>query len=482
MRDQSGLFPLRFLGFGLFWGWFFLMGISPSPLVGVACGYGGVPFEVLELAARLVILAAVVVFSHRIFNLSGRMPLAVFSSVAGACATALLVLVPGEGAVTLSSVIAAASEASMFLMWVGLFGYMRLGETLMLLVSSYSIGAAISLAAALFGETAMSACGIMLPLASGAALIMSQKFYLASPVAFDGMPQEKEGGALVTPASLPRLALALACYSFAFALYFGSLLAESEITAITPLVEPASSVVLVCVCLVYGKFARDPSHPYLLYRVAPACMGAGLALSAAGMGHSLSSSLLVALGFLLFEALAYNDFCNVAKVDNSSLLKGLARARFASSAGMLSGWALGYGLLPCLAAPFVGAPTFALALLTVLGTAVFVFTDRNTETLSGIADDRAMAEATGEVPSYEERVTLFADALGLSKRELEVAEIILAGRTTAYAAKKLFVAESTVRAHVHNIYRKAGVHTRMELMDEFDRHCGRRAPSGESRQ
>ena len=470
MRDQSGLFPLRFLGFGLFWGWFFLVGISPSPLVGIACGYGDVPFEVLELITRSVFLAVAVVFSDRIFNLSGRMPLAVLSSVAGACATALLVLVPGEGAVTLSSVVAAASEASLFLMWVGLFGYMRLGETLMLLVPSYAIGAGISLAATLFGETAMTVCGIVLPLASGVALIMSQKFYLVSHVASDEAPREREGGALVTPASLPRLALALACYSFAFALYSGSLFAESEITAITPLMEPASSIVLVCAYLAYVKLARDPSHPYLLYRVAPACMGVGLALSAAGMGHSPLSSLLVGSGFLLFEALAYNDFCNVAKVDNSSLLKGLARARFASSVGMLAGWALGYEVLPRLTAPLAGAPASVLAMLAILGTVVFVFTDRNTETLSGIADDRAMAEAIGEAPSFEERVASFADALGLSKRELEVTEIILAGRTTAYAAEKLFVAESTVRAHVHNIYRKAGVHSRMEFMDEFDRH------------
>ena len=45
---------------------------------------------------------------------------------------------------------------------------------------------------------------------------------------------------------------------------------------------------------------------------------------------------------------------------------------------------------------------------------------------------------------------------------------MIAGGTTSFAAEKLFIAESTVRAHVHSIYRKCGVHSRMELMDAFD--------------
>lgn len=471
MRDQSGLFPLRFLGFGLFWGWFFLVGISPSPLVGVVYGYANAPFELLELAARSAALIVAVLFSPRVSNLSGRVSLAVFVSIVGACASLLLVLVPGEAATTIASVVAAVSEASLFLMWVGLFGYMRLGETLQLLVSSYAIGAVISLTATLFGEVAMTVCGVALPLVSGAALIMSQRYYQASHEMAGEAPDVKEKGAQLAIKSLPRLALALSLYSFAFTLYSGSHLAGSDITAFVPCIEPVSSLVLFFVCLSYLKLSKNPSRAYVLYRVAPACMGAGLALSAAGVGYSLPSSLLVALGFLLFEALAYNDFCNVARADSSSLFAGLAKARLASSVGMFAGWVIGYGALPRLTAPFAGAPAFGLALFVVLGTAVFVFTDRTTEMLSGIAEDRAMEETVGEAPSYEERVESFAKTLGLSRREQEVAEIILTGRTTAYAAKQLYVAESTLRAHVHNMYRKAGVHSRMEFMDEFDRQC-----------
>ena len=34
MLAKSELFPLRFLGFGFFWGWLFLVNLSPSPLFG----------------------------------------------------------------------------------------------------------------------------------------------------------------------------------------------------------------------------------------------------------------------------------------------------------------------------------------------------------------------------------------------------------------------------------------------------------------
>ena len=71
-------------------------------------------------------------------------------------------------------------------------------------------------------------------------------------------------------------------------------------------------------------------------------------------------------------------------------------------------------------------------------------------------------------PSKGTALANFAVSRKLSKRETEVFGYLIAGRTTSYIAERLFVAESTVRAHVYNIYQKADVHSRMELMDAFD--------------
>ena len=52
----QGPFPLRYLGFGFFWAWLFLVGISPSPLFGDIVCISGIPFEAFELAARSALL------------------------------------------------------------------------------------------------------------------------------------------------------------------------------------------------------------------------------------------------------------------------------------------------------------------------------------------------------------------------------------------------------------------------------------------
>ncbi len=56
----------------------------------------------------------------------------------------------------------------------------------------------------------------------------------------------------------------------------------------------------------------------------------------------------------------------------------------------------------------------------------------------------------------------------LSGRELAVLELLAAGRTNKQIAKELFIAQGTVKAHVANVYRKLGVHSRAEAVSRAD--------------
>ena len=58
-----GPFPLRFLGFGLFWAWLFLAGVSSSPLFGPMECVLGMPFELVQVSLRAVALGCVIVVS-----------------------------------------------------------------------------------------------------------------------------------------------------------------------------------------------------------------------------------------------------------------------------------------------------------------------------------------------------------------------------------------------------------------------------------
>jgi LuxR family maltose regulon positive regulatory protein len=52
----------------------------------------------------------------------------------------------------------------------------------------------------------------------------------------------------------------------------------------------------------------------------------------------------------------------------------------------------------------------------------------------------------------------------LSERELEVLQLIAEGFSNPEIARKLFVATSTVKRHVNNIYAKLNVHTRTQAV------------------
>jgi DNA-binding CsgD family transcriptional regulator len=76
------------------------------------------------------------------------------------------------------------------------------------------------------------------------------------------------------------------------------------------------------------------------------------------------------------------------------------------------------------------------------------------------------------VTASDDRVRKFglsekAAQFGISKRELEVVELICQGRTNQEIADRLFISLQTVKDHNHNIFRKVGVSNRTQLAARF---------------
>ena len=71
--------------------------------------------------------------------------------------------------------------------------------------------------------------------------------------------------------------------------------------------------------------------------------------------------------------------------------------------------------------------------------------------------------------SDQERFEEFAAAYGVSVREREVLRLVLAERTNAEVAGELFITEGTVKYHVHNLLKKTGCNSRLELIEKFNR-------------
>lgn len=58
----------------------------------------------------------------------------------------------------------------------------------------------------------------------------------------------------------------------------------------------------------------------------------------------------------------------------------------------------------------------------------------------------------------------FADKYNLSRREMEVVEAVAKGQSNKEVAHELFVTEKTIKFHLTNIFKKAGVKSRSQLI------------------
>lgn len=81
---------------------------------------------------------------------------------------------------------------------------------------------------------------------------------------------------------------------------------------------------------------------------------------------------------------------------------------------------------------------------------------------------RCVANGDTYLPvSYYEQLRVRQNCLDhneLSKREVEIIQLIAQGISTKQIADQLFLSARTVETHRKNIYRKAGIHTNIELV------------------
>ena len=81
--------------------------------------------------------------------------------------------------------------------------------------------------------------------------------------------------------------------------------------------------------------------------------------------------------------------------------------------------------------------------------------------------EASKADATARVP-FQQRAAEFAQRYQLTAREEEVAKQMLMGHSYSRIMQELCIAEGTVNYHARNIYAKAGVHSKQELVELFE--------------
>ena len=173
-------------------------------------------------------------------------------------------------------------------------------------------------------------------------------------------------------------------------------------------------------------------------------------------GLVLCCSLLV-MCFTTYDVLNVVRLREIIAANRLPGAKSWATGRYPQLAGLVLGWAAGYGMLLTDDALKVLLPAVCVGLVVAIVAMLTRYVWRYSDAAGGAA----------HVP--EETVGRVHDAIvlryGLSPREREVMELLVRGYSTDRIGKDLHISYHTVKTHVYHIYQKVGVHAQQELID-----------------
>lgn len=219
------------------------------------------------------------------------------------------------------------------------------------------------------------------------------------------------------------------------------------------------------------------------YRPTLLVMVAGCALLPfAGVGRGIQvGSAIVGGGYLLFYMLTWITYADSAHRLGIPAAPVFAWGRLFAAFGYGAGMLIGGMCLRVLGSEaFTPAIVSYITMGALVCTAVFVLDEKDVAAgwgrlevaeQPGVAGDTSVSDvgSAGMGYSAETLGTRLADACSLTKREAEVLDYLLKGRSVARIAGDLGLSYNTVNSHVANIYAKCDVHSRQELIDRAER-------------
>ncbi len=193
-----------------------------------------------------------------------------------------------------------------------------------------------------------------------------------------------------------------------------------------------------------------------VYRLALLLMMAGFLFVPVLGSFGVPGEAIVLAGYLGLSFVLVALFLRLSKARGLDPALAFASGFSSLYLGVMAGIVLGNGMVavqPPGQIPFVVA---AVAGLAALFAYLFLFTERDFETLSTLART---------VDVFSEVCDNIASTYKLSKRESEILPLALRGRTGERIAGELFISKSTAETHLRRIYAKTGTHGRQELID-----------------
>lgn len=455
----ASTFAVLVCGLGLYLGWQ-TVGISPTLFPQPSSASAAVlePANYGQTALFLILLMVFAQVAKRQGSLLSckslvvGAPLAVCASTACAYACGWVLDVPMGAA---AGVVLEASKAALLLVWAECLCRVRFRDALLCVALVYAVAFALCLLVAGLEPTAALVTHAVLPLLSGAALLV-----LRSDDAFASAQDGRTRDAR-TPARLPlRLFVGIGLFG-AVSLLTNSL-SEAKSSASAELNTLLAGLAVSAAIAIFARRRGERFDFMLLYRMlTPLIILSIIPVLTLESGNQQYEAYVIGAGWTFFRIFTWTLWCSIALRSHAPAACVFAAGQFALTACSTLAQVFYDGVLRAADVPLPVMISGIIALAVV--TSAFVMSEgdirrffERRKTTRRLADEEGAPAQCARSAARE---------FGLSKREEEIAALVAQGRNNAVIQERLCITESTLRTHLRNIYAKMCVHSRQELVD-----------------
>lgn len=471
--DQAGddeplsalLYPLRFLGMGLFIAWLcctHIPHVFPGPDLDLGLRNA---FDTGMRFGDIGMFVALALFASRIGRLSNRRALCVALVAATTVGTAVvgLVLIPmsaPEGVVIVASVATAWGGAVLFCLWAEAYSQMGATRTLM-----YGAFSCIAAAVASFVVYTMSApfaviATSLLPLASLGCAMLSFRILPSEPARLHNVHYP-----------LPWKLIAIMAVAGFISGLAGSLLTNPDGTGSVHRVA-ATGLAGVAIILAAFTLKNRVDVRFLAKAALPLAIVAIALIPFAAGTWSYAVSFLLKLAYVWFTFFVLLMLANISFRFEVPSLRLFAIARASSEGALFAGVVLRRALQESdllISQSFLIGTALA-GIVLVLVCVVIWMSEKSVNGdwgASGLSlDDRL------HVPGPRERFMTRCDDLAaqyeLTARETEIMGLIAQRKSRAEIEQELFLSQNTVKTHVRHLYAKLGARSKADVIALFE--------------
>lgn len=453
-------FALLVCGLGFYLGWQ-TVGISPTlfpqPHIGAASVIE--PSSYLQTVLFLAMLALSALYAQKRGSLLASRPIVVaamlITCVSTVCTYWFGWVLDAPGGVVVGMALN-ATKAVFLLLWAECLCRVRFRDTLLCVSLAYALVFVLCLLVAGLKETPALIVHSVFPLVSGGFLLVlrSDRSFLALQSIRDSQPK---------PLTHLPLRLFVGVGLFGAAILLINTLSEAKSSATAELYTLLAGLVLsVGVALLATRCSEKFDFTFLYRMLTPLIVASVMLVFTLESGNQQYEAFAIGVSWAFFRIFSWTLWCSIALRSRVPATCVFAVGQFALTACSTLAQLACDKLFPVASVPFPIMISGIIAL--AVGTSAFVmsesdvrrFFERRKAVREKLADE-------GESLTWCARSV--AQEYALSKREEEIAELVAKGKNNAVIQESLCITESTLRTHLRNIYGKASVHSRQELVD-----------------